>query len=138
MKYLKEGVTGKQYAKQQTALKSSIKKTQNSFSHLLKIALEDKNLTALLESLQITKEELTPRNLKPARMPRELTQKNECTAHMLTAQIKRYAYAQIDFADLPKTKRVGAYMEALIAKSEKAKAQRLAKKEAKVELKKVA
>ncbi len=132
MQYLKEGVTGKQLTQQKKAFKDSVKKTQNSFSTLLKIALADKKLAALLNSLQIDVKELTPRNLLPYRTEREKAQKNECTAHMLTNQIQRYAKAQVQFADLNKSKRAGAYMAAHELRAEKA---RNAKK---VELKKVA
>ena len=133
MKYLKQGITGKQLTQQKKAFKASVKKTQNSFSTLLKIALSDKKLAKLLESLQIDKKELTPRNLLPYRTKRETEQKNECTAHMLTNQIQRYAKAQSQFADLNKSQRAKAYMEAHEARAKKA---RESKK--KVELKKVA
>ena len=132
MQYLKEGITGKQLTQQKKAFKDSVKKTQNSFSNLLKIALADKKLSALLNSLQIDVKELTPRNLLPFRTKREIEQKNECTAHMLTNQIQRYAKAQVQFADLNKSKRAEAYMQAHELTAEKAR------KAKKVELKKVA
>lgn len=132
MKYIKEGVTGKQLTLQKKAFKNSVKKTQNSFSNLLAIALKDKKLNKLLDSLQISKKELSPRNLKPYRTERELSQKNECTAHMLTNQIQRYAKAKAKFSDLNASQRAKAYMAEHEARAKKARESK------KVKLKKVA
>lgn len=129
MKYLKEGITGKQLTAQKRAVKDSVKAKQNSFSFLLEIAINDKKTAKLLEYLQIDLSELTPRNLKPFRTEREMNQKNECTAHMLINQIQRYAKAQVQFAAFNKSQRAESYMAEHAKRAQKAK---------KVELKKVA